>query len=430
MYFDKIKTFLKQLNIKDIVLLYMLVFSIMPMVPRATSRYLTTYFYMLVVSVAVLFIFATCRLSNVRKFVLLLLPFVVYEVMVMVSKNSSDILLAGYQLLLFIVPVCVGFYLVTNRFMSGFFAAVMAVCFCITCITTTIGCSVFPDAARVLASTATSQDATAVMYDRMNIGGYNFVYPMVMLYPYVVLAFKMKRLHFIPMVIFTVLAYVTVIYAAYTYAMLLLMMSTLLFFIRKDISVSRFFLLLAVFAVTVLLFRTTIAALLNVFGDFIGNSAMTDRINALFLGKDAVEGFDDDRAALYWHSINLFWKNPLFGALFETKKVTGGHSFILDNLALYGLVGGGLMMLMYRGIFRVFVSPLRRMRGYCFVLWAFFQTILLSFINTGMWQNNLCFYSPILLCAIYGQEVYLQAVEETPSPLVPVTVLQRKVTRE
>ena len=157
---------------------------------------------------------------------------------------------------------------------------------------------------------------------------------------------------------------------------------------------------------------------------------MVDKINAIFLGKDAVEGFDDDRSALYMLSIESFLKNPLFGSLPSGNALTGGHSFILDNLARFGLVGGGLMIFMYRGIWRVFFRPLKGQPGYCLVFWAFVQPILLSSINTGMWLENLCLYPPILLCYIYGNKFYLNQSETKPTPLVQVNVLQSKVTKE
>lgn len=426
MYWDKVKNYLKKLNYKCFVFIFMLLFGIMPILPRAVSSYLTTYSYMLLVVLAVLFTFVVCRLSRVKEFILFLLPFVLYELIVLLVNQSSDVLLAGYQVLLFILPVCLGFYLVSHAFFEGLYTSTMVVGYFVTGITTIIGCMRYPDAPRVLATTATSQDPTAILYNWMNIGGYNFVYSLVLLYPFVVLAFKMKRLHIVPTVLLTLLVYAVVINAAYTYAFMLLMLSTLLFFIPRGTSLKRFILLMIAFALAVFLFRATVAAILTAVGDFIGNSSMTDKMNALFLGKDAVENFDDDRGALYMLSVNTFLKNPLFGTMFSGRAVTGGHSFILDSLARYGLVGGVLMIGMYRGIFRTFIAPLKQKEGYSLLFWTFLQPILLSAVNTGMWLDNLCLYTPILVCVIYGHEAYRQAVAEQPSPLIPVTVLQRK----
>lgn len=430
MYLDKIKSFFKKLNYKSFVLIFLLFFGIMPIIPRAVSTYLTTYSYMALVVAVVLFTIIACRVANVRTFIAFSLPFILYQLFVLLFNHSDDVLLAGYQVLLFLMPAFIGYYLVTHPFYSQVYTSVIVIAYLVTGITTVIGCMKYPDAARILASTETSQDPIAVMYSWMNIGGYGFVYSMVLLYPFVVLAFKMKRLRLIPMILITVVMFVTVISAEYTYAFMLMMITALMLILPRDISIKRFILLMLVFTLAVFLFRTTVAAIISAIGDYLGNSAMTDKINVIFLGKESVEGFDDDRGALYMLSIESFLKNPLFGSLPSGNALTGGHSFILDNLARFGLVGGGLMIFMYRGIWRVFFRPLKGQPGYCLVFWAFVQPILLSSINTGMWLENLCLYPPILLCCIYGNEFYLKQSETKPTPLVQMNVLQSKVTKE
>ena len=180
----------------------------------------------------------------------------------------------------------------------------------------------------------------------------------------------------------------------------------------------------------VLLFRTTIGAIINNVGEYVGESTIIDKLKVLFLGKEAVAGFSDDRDELYRLSFNTFLRNPLFGNLFSESQKTGGHSFILDNLANYGLLGAGLMVFMYRGIYRVFIRPLKNQTGYCLLLWTLFQPIFLSTINTAMWLDNLCLYTPIILCAIYGQEIYRNRADESPTPLIRENVLQSKVKSE
>ena len=104
-------------------------------------------------------------------------------------------LYTGYQVLLFLLPACIGFYLATHRFFVDFFAVFLILAVCVTCMTTIIGCIAHPDAARVLATTKSSQDPLAILYEMQNIGGYGFVYSTVLLYPFVILAYKMKKLH-------------------------------------------------------------------------------------------------------------------------------------------------------------------------------------------------------------------------------------------
>lgn len=426
MYAEKAREFFKKLNAKSLVFTYILLMMITPIVPRLTSKFLTTYFYMVIVVVAAVFTIISCSISNVRENIVLLLPFAAFEAVVMISANSENVLLAGYQVLLFVLPVCIGYYLVTNPFFVGYHSMMIIIVVAFTCVTTIIGCMVFPNASRILATGNTSITGTSLTYDIFNIGGYGFVYSTVLMYPLVILAFKAKKLHIIPTVAITALLYYMVIQTEYTFALLLLMLSTLLFFVKRNISIKRFILLMLGFFVVVLIFRVTIAALFSYIGNLLGNQTMVDKINAAFLGTDAVDNFDDDRGALYMKSLNLFLSQPLFGSLLGGSKNVGGHSFLLDALGTYGLVGGGLLAFMYRGIYRVFYKPLEHSTGYYLVFWSFIQPIILSVINTGMWVQNLCLYAPIMFCAIYGSSVYLDKVDSPPEPLVPVRVLQRK----
>lgn len=427
MYLEKIKTFFKKLNYKSFVLIFLLIYGIMPIVQRSVSTYLTTYSYMALVVVVVLFTFVTCQLKNTRGFLLFLLPFVIYQVIILLYYHNQDVLLSGYQTLLFVMPACIGYYLVTRPFFSALYTTMIVIGFIITGVTTTIGCIQYPEAARVLATILTSDDPVAVMYDWMNIGGYHFVYMTVLLYPFVVIAFKMKKLHFIPTILLTVLTYTMVITAEYTYAFILLMTSTMLFFLPKGITVKRFFILILMLVLIVLLFRSTIGAIITAVGEQVGESSIIDKLKVLFLGKSSVAGFSDKRDELYMISIKSFFRDPLFGNLFQRKNGTSGHSFILDNLANFGLIGGGLMVLMYRGIYLVFFKPLKDQMGYCYMIWAFVQPIFLSLINTNMWLDVYCLYMPIVICAIYGHDPYLHKKVEKPTPLVKVNVLQSKV---
>lgn len=426
MYIDKIKNFLRKLNLKGLIFVYILLMTVMPIVPRATSTFLTTYFYMAVVVVAAVFSFVACRLGCIKEYMLFLLPFIAYEVIAMLFMHNQEVLLAGYQVLLFLLPVFLGYYLITHIFNTQMYTILVIVIVCITCITTIIGCIRNPEAARTLASTKTSQDPIAILYEWQNIGGYGFVYSTVLMYPFVILAFKMKKLHLAFVILFTALVYYMVIQAEYTYALMLLMLTTMMFFIKRDIPLKNFIILMLSFVLIVLVFRVAIAAILSYFGELIGNQTMVDKINAAFLGTDAVDSFDDNRDQLYLHSIEMFLHHPVLGQMTVGRTVTGGHSFILDNLALYGMVGGGLMVWMYRGIYQLFYKPMEGKNGYYIIFWAFVQPIILSTINTGMWLANLCMFTPIFICAIYGKEAYLSAVKPPPTPQIPVKTLRNK----
>ena len=404
MRLEKIKAFFKKLNYKSFILVFFLLYAVMPIVPRATSSFLTTYFYMVIVVAAFLFTFFTCRLGRIKEYFFLMLPFVAYSLITMTVSKEDTVLMAGYYALLFVVPVSIGYYLCTHEFYADLYAVVLILAFTVTVITTIIGCIMNPDAARALASADSASDPTTMKYAWLNLGGYSFVYSAVLFYPFVILGFKMKKLNIVFVVIFVVLAFALAVYTEYTFALMLLMISSLLFFVRRTMSVKRFIILMLAAVAAAVLLRYLIAELLTYIGNMIGNATMTEKMTAIFLGREAVENLDDPRDALYMLSIKTFLKNPLFGVYPDVYRNVGGHSFILDNLAQYGLVGGILTFFMYRGIYRIFYKPFVQKIGGCFVFWLFLQPIILSTLNTKMWLDNLCLFAPIMLFAIYQSE--------------------------
>lgn len=423
MIIDKVKTLFRQLNFSSFVMVYILMYMIVPVISVITSRFLTTYFFMVVVVLGVLYAIYSCRLKSIREFLLLLIPFILYQLLEILSKGDLDFLLAGYQALLFILPICLGFCIVKYSANTPFYAVLLAILFFITIITTIIGSVRNPDASRILATVKSSQDPESLKYLWQNIGGYNFVYSFVLLYPCVILAFKLKKLHIGFVIGFVVAAFALVINTGYSLALMFVMVSTLLFFIKKDLSLKKFLLVLIGFILIVILFRTAIAALLTRLGGVLGNEGMMEKINVLFLGKESVENFDDSRDELYLLSLKTFLSNPVFGTGFIGGRGSGGHSFILDNLALHGLLGGGLMVWMYQKIFKVFYLPLSKKPGYAIVVWAFMQAVLLSVVNTGMWLTNLCLYVPVILAALYGGEQNNESALDSQRAFKPVKLL-------
>ena len=399
------KTVVKQyVTLKNFIFLFISIYTIMPIVSQITSSFLTTYFYMAIVVAAVLLIFGACRLQNIRELVFLILPFIAFEILEIMISNESSMLLIGYRALLFVLPVCLGYYIKNNDFPEKVYVAAAATAYLITMVTTYIGCARFPGAARTLATIKTSDDPLAIFYNWQNIGGYSFVYSAVLLYPALIIAFKRRKLKPALTIIPAVMLFLLSVQAEYALSLTFLVFTSALFFIRRNLTQKGFFRLVIVFFVAVIFFSSVFVTLLNYVGQLTGNEEITQKITAIFSGQDTLNSLEDNRYSLYMYSIDLFLKNPLFGTFLSGHHTTGGHSFILDSLAHYGLVGGVLLFLMYRSIYKTFYMPFCEKEGYGFVIYAFILPIALSLINTGMWLFNLCFFMPMFLITIYGKD--------------------------
>ena len=368
------------LTIKNIIFLFIVIYSVSPFVSQITSRFATTYAYMLMVVAMVALVFGTCRLNNIHRLVFLITPFVLFELLETFTTDEKNILLTIGGTI-----TCSGNTMVLKSRLCG-------------------GRIRNPGAARTLATTATSQDPIAVYYNYQNIGGYTFVYSAVLLYPALIIAFKRRRFHLAVSLIGTIMLLMVSAKSAYALSLTLLIMTTTLYFIKRDLSRDGFIKLAFGLLIAIAFFSSVIVALLTYIGNMTGNEEMTEKMVAIFSGKDALEGLEDKRSTLYWFSFRLFLRNPVFGTMPTGYHITGGHSFILDSLAHYGLVGAAILFFMYRAIYNEFYRPFSDKAGYGFVIYSFLMPLGLSVVNTGMWQQNLCVFMPMFLMAIYGKE--------------------------
>ena len=159
------------------------------------------------------------------------------------------------------------------------------------------------------------------------------------------------------------------------------------------------------------LFSDSVSKIISWIGDLVGSEEVSSRLHALAGGSDSLNKFEDNRLDMYTLSINQFVSYPLFGTLFASYKVNGGHSFILDSLASFGLFGGTLLFLMYKKIFTVFVLPYKEKEGFGFILWTYIQAIILSFINTGAWLEVLCLFVPLLIWSLYNGNEQCESID-------------------
>jgi hypothetical protein len=255
-------------------------------------------------------------------------------------------------------------------------------------------------------ATVDSTDEAAILYNWYNIGGFDFIYMIVLLYPILIMAYKQRKIHLPTALCGTALVYATVLLSEYTTALLLLLLSTVLFFVKRDLTKRDIFLLLVIGVVLLLVCQSVLPQLLAYIGTLTGSETVSERLAALAGGTAGLEASEDNRIFLYRRSLTTFLQHPLFGTFLSGGGGVGGHSGILDILGKYGLLGAGLLCWMYRKIYRYFVAPYKDMPGYGFILWTLLQAIVLSVLNPGLWLSVLALIVPIFVSHIYGGHIY------------------------
>ncbi len=390
------------INPKRILFAFMLAYSIAPILSRAVSTFLTTYFYMLLVVLTLFIAIFSERQASFDQYVFLLIPFLAYQLLTYLTRTSS-LVIWGYSIMLFILPVTMGYYLM-NQGKKHSIKLSKALLFWIfvTIVTTIIGLIRYPLAARILATFDSSQDAELILYNWNNIGGYDFVYTLVLLYPLLILAFKQKRISGIVTAILSVSIGVVIVLSEYTIALLLFLMTSVLFLFRRKLSLGNMTAFIAIGLLMIIFFSDLFSGLLLWLADLFEDRAFFhERLTALAGGITGLESSESNRLELYRESVSNFLKNPIFGTMFSGRPSGGGHSQILDALSNYGLVGAALIVLMYRQMYVHFIRKHKTSDGYGYVIWFFIQSIFLSTINTGFWFEVLALYGPLILGLIY-----------------------------
>ena len=383
----------------------MVLYSIMPVVARFFSSVLTTYAYMLVLFALSLFIIFEHGMRTLEYNITLILPFLFIEFLDYlgfygISASPSALLLWAYSLLLVFLPVMASAYIFKGHatFIKPM-AVIIFVAVIVTAITTTLGLFIYPDAARFLATDFETENAFYIRLGWMNVGGYETVYTLVLLYPLVIYAYKQKKIHLITAIAIALLFLLCILRSQYLIALLLFIVTTFLFFMKKDLTARRVWILLIAAGVLILAFWAVFSSLFEIMARNVDSKEVSDRLIALSGGVEGLSSSEDKRFELYMRSLNSIISYPVIGG-FWFGGLIGGHSYILDTIAFWGVFGAGALFFIYRKIYIMFYKPYKSERGYGYIFWIFLQTIFLATINTGSWLNVLAFFVPIILCFI------------------------------
>ena len=383
----------------------MVLYTIMPIVGRFFSSFLTTYAYMILLVILTLLIMFEHGMKTSEHFVLMTLPFMLWKVLDYIGAygvtfSPSNAFLWGYALLLDLLPIFAAVYLFkSHNTLIKPMAVITVVAAIVTVITTTVGLYIYPEAARFLATDYETTNTFYITLEWMNVGGYETVYAMLLLYPLVIYAFKQKKIHLITAIVITLILLVFILSSQYTIALLLFIVTTFLFFTKKNLTAKRVWIMLIAAAVLIFIFWAVFSSFIEMLAKNVVSKEVSSRLLSLAGGVDGLSKSDDKRLELYLRALNTMFRYPIIGG-YWFEGSTSGHSFVLDMLANWGALGAMALFFIYRKIYNMFYKPYRFEKGFGYILWIFLQTIFLSTLNTGAWIAVLAFFVPILLCFI------------------------------
>lgn len=240
---------------------------------------------------------------------------------------------------------------------------------------------------------------------KLNVGNFDTVYGFATMLPVAIMFFKWRdvfRKKFASgILLFLLIALMvsTVYVGQYTISFMVCLLMLILFVCPKEIS-SHFFkrsLIIAIIAFVALRFFAP--PLLNTLADFSNSDTMSARLldvsNYLSTGVDESANGSDftERNRVYNKSINSIKSTFLMGGW--DYSAAGGHSFILDNIALMGLIGIFLLIKFYKSIITNFLSPYKRYPWIYYYYYGLIAAIIFHVLNPNGIYVQLLFVFPV-----------------------------------
>lgn len=382
----------KHIPIPEFAIRCLLILYILFRIP-ITTHYISVMIFMLPLALLLLGLFLygpISRDTGSRFFMVSLVYFgaiIVDELFI-----ESRIVYMLWNALLNYLPLVIGYFLIEHQMDKTIrtFITLYILSILITGITTYLGLQEFPDASRDLASGTNNE-----LYGKMNIGGFSFIYSLAISHPMLVYYLR-KRNHSILSVVMTILMSMCITASRYTIALVVFSLSLLCYLIPvNDTDTLRkgtIFLILLCLVIIFVLAPTILDYLAEqeFLKDYAAN--LTD-ISRMLQGKDVLEGNTVSRQKVYETSWNSFVKYPVFGGLLSAEgslqNVSGGHSYFLDTMAKWGLVGLVLVLAMIWTTIKWYWSLFSGSYAIYYVLFSLALALVVAALNPVFWTFEL-----------------------------------------
>ncbi len=311
------------------------------------------------------------------------------------SAGHIEIVNVIYLILQWLVWPFIGYFVIENLSSKSQKVALGAflTCFVITSITTIYGCYIYPDAARLQANgnyRIERADMVAV-FRGMNIGDFQFVYTVVLMIPIILCAcrnyFRNKVFGYLMLALLLFTIYKT----QYTTASLLSIIAVLFLILPATYNSRRPTLWLILFIVLAIIAAPLFSGLLEFVSSSTNSDLLSVRLSELsqsLSGEEMDESTDYGTRLYLWElSLNTFFKYFFTGVYFITYRsqaymYVGGHSFILDTMARFGVIGLLLLVWMFRTLFKIYIKPYSQRPEYVYLLVVYAINIAQCLLNT------------------------------------------------
>jgi O-antigen ligase len=347
-----------------------------------------------------------------------IIPIFIINILSIIYSGFKDAAVEIYWLSQLMIHPLLTLYLIREKDKKAVrrMVIIIAISILVTAITTYFGCLTHPGASRdVAAKLNTSDSALYALYMTLNIGSFSFIYAMVLLTPLLIYAIKDKLIKRWIGLVALLIVLMAVVYSEYTTALLCILISLIILFVfPKQLKTKHFIIMVIVTAVFMYASAWLLTPFLDVLGNLIGGEFTSVRLQELssFSANEQsyLEGDMEARSNLYMKSIYSFLSSPIWGS---SSAQVGGHSYVFDNMAKFGLIGIVGMIMMFWAIFKYFYAPFKQQKWYGHILFSFFMVILLAFLNPKDNLSVLTFYIPLFCVAFTKKKLLLKKKNNT-----------------
>lgn len=322
-------------------------------------------------------------------------------------NHSYSPAIAFYQFLQSLIYPIIGFYLLSKSDvgLAKIIFLVLSLTYIITSITTTIGCMQYPLAAREL--TGNQDDSIAyALYKSKNIGDFHFVYFLTISMPLIIGLIKQGYIKRYVGYILVCLFLTTIYFSAYTTALLLSVMSVALLFVGKELNSKNTRKVVTAFVVIAIFSSSLLPVLLEMLSSFVGTDDVSSRLTdvASYMNNQDIDEDGDMsiRLETFSKSFNAFLSSPLIGSW--GNPPVGGHSYYLDTMGNYGLIGIAALILMYRKVIHTVIKPFKKHSWYGYIVMTFVLSVMQAAINPNPSLKVLIVAIPIFIILMLDKD--------------------------
>lgn len=282
-------------------------------------------------------------------------------------------------------------------------------CFAVTSLTTYVGCLQFPGAARSQANhyfVENNPDVIA-LYRSLNIGSFLFVYTTVPMIPLILYSFRNKVFNRWLIGTILILLSITLYKTQYATAFMLLLITLVFLFLPLNLTPNNIRKRLFVTSILFILCLPILSLGFEFLAKNVDSEILSQRFQELSVFSNNESSLDEEsdlgtRFQLWTSSFRGFLEYPITGCYIwgkvETLKWVGGHSFILDFMCQFGILGLFLIVLMFRYIYKLFLHPYKKHPIYVYAYIAYWINIIQCLLNTTTAEIILVFLVPLLVC--------------------------------